>query len=74
MEIFPYVGPWLATVPALIMMLVHNGIVSTLLLLVCILVIQQLQGNILTPLVMAKEADTDPLLTIIVMVIAGIVL
>lgn len=74
MEIFPYLGPWLATVPALIMMLIHNWIVPTLLLFIFILVIQQLQGNILTPFVMAKEADTDPLLTIIIMVVAGILL
>jgi len=74
MEIFPYVGPRLATVPALLMMLIYNGIGPALLLFVCIIVIQQLQGNILTPLVMAKEADTDPLLTIIIMVVAGILL
>lgn len=68
-EVIPVLGPLIAAVPALIVALLISP-TTALITLVFLLIIQQFEGNILTPNVMHKQAKVSPLL-VLVAVFAG---
>jgi predicted PurR-regulated permease PerM len=69
-NIIPYVGPFLGGAPAFIVALIHSP-TQALLVVVIILIVQQLDGNLISPLVIGKKLNTHPLTIIIILLVAG---
>jgi len=69
-NLIPYVGPFLGAAPALFMAI---GVSKAMLVKVLIvnLVVQQLEGNILSPWIMGKTMKLHPLLILLSVMLAG---
>ena len=70
-EFIPVVGPLLSAVPAILMGFTV-GPMMALYVAVFYLIVQQLEGNVLTPIVQMKTADLPPVLTLTAVVAMGI--
>ncbi|MFZ0446669.1 MAG: AI-2E family transporter [Bacillus sp. (in: firmicutes)] len=69
-NIIPYVGPILGAAPALIVGLFHSPM-TALLVVVVALIAQQIESNVISPLVIGKSLDTHPATIIIILLTAG---
>jgi predicted PurR-regulated permease PerM len=69
MEVIPYVGPVMAAVPPTIVALFHSPL-AALWVIVTFLLIQQVEGHILAPLIMGSRFRVHPLIVIFV-ILAG---
>ncbi|MFT8361952.1 MAG: AI-2E family transporter [Sporolactobacillus sp.] len=69
-NIIPYMGPILGAVPAVIIALMDSP-VKALLVLAIIIVVQQLDGHLISPLVMGKRLNIHPLTIIVLLLVAG---
>lgn len=69
----PVVGALVTGAIAVLLALVANGPINALIMLIMVLVVQQVESNILQPLVMGKAVSLHPLAVVIV-VIAGSIL
>jgi predicted PurR-regulated permease PerM len=69
-NIIPYIGPILGGAPAVIVALFDSP-TKALLVIVVILIAQQVEGNVLSPLILGKSLDTHPATIIIVLLAAG---
>lgn len=69
-NIIPYIGPILGGAPAVIVALFDSPTKALLVLLV-IVVAQQVEGNVLSPLILGKSLDTHPATIIILLLAAG---
>ena len=69
-NIIPYLGPFIGAAPAVIVGLVHSP-TQALLVIVVVTVVQQLDGNVISPLVIGKKLNTHPLTIIILLLVAG---
>ncbi|MBQ0139150.1 MAG: AI-2E family transporter [Kurthia sp.] len=70
MNIIPFIGPWIAFIPALILGFLDSPMTA---LWVCVvtLVAQQIDSNFITPNVMGKTLDIHPLTVITIILAAG---
>lgn len=70
MNIIPFIGPWIAFVPALLIAYFQE---PKLVLLVCIITLaaQQIDANLITPNIMGKTLSIHPLTIIVVLFTAG---
>ena len=69
-NIIPYVGPFIGGAPAVIVGLFDSPS-KALLVLVVLVIAQQLEGNVLSPLILGKSLDTHPATIIILLLAAG---
>ncbi|MFC5466846.1 AI-2E family transporter [Lederbergia graminis] len=69
-NIIPYVGPILGGAPAVIVALFDSPVKALLVILV-ILIAQQLEGNVISPLILGKNLDVHPATIIIILLAAG---
>ncbi|WP_248560182.1 AI-2E family transporter [Niallia sp. NCCP-28] len=69
-NIIPYVGPLIGGAPAVIIALFTSPTQALLVILV-ITVAQQIEGNVLSPLILGKRLDTHPATIIILLLVAG---
>jgi predicted PurR-regulated permease PerM len=69
-NIIPYVGPIIGGAPAVIVGLFDSP-TKALLVIVVILVAQQVEGNLLSPMILGKSLDTHPATIIIILLAAG---
>jgi predicted PurR-regulated permease PerM len=69
-NIIPYIGPILGGAPAVIVAFFDSP-TKALLVVVVILIAQQIEGNILSPLILGKSLDTHPATIIIILLAAG---
>jgi predicted PurR-regulated permease PerM len=69
-NIIPYVGPFIGAAPALIVGLL-NSPTQALFVLLVIVIVQQLDGNVISPLVIGKKLNTHPLTIIVLLLVAG---
>jgi len=69
-NIIPYVGPFLGATPAVIIGLFHSPMMA-LLAVVVIVVAQQIDSNLLSPLIIGKQLETHPATIIILLLVAG---
>ncbi|MFD2308339.1 AI-2E family transporter [Enterococcus termitis] len=69
-NIIPYVGPFIGAVPAVLVGLFISPW-QALYMMVSILVIQQLDGNLIKPLLMGKSMNIHPLTIILVLIASG---
>lgn len=70
MNMIPFIGPWIAFTPALIVAVVQDPVL-VIWVSVVTLVAQQIDSNFITPNVMGKTLDIHPLTVITVILAAG---
>ncbi|WP_051405015.1 MULTISPECIES: AI-2E family transporter [Bacillaceae] len=69
-NIIPYVGPFLGAAPAVIVGLINSPLQAGLVIIV-VVIVQQLDSNLISPLVIGKKLNTHPLTIIFVLLVAG---
>lgn len=67
----PIVGAFVAGTVAVAIALVTMGLTKALMVLVLILVVQQLEGNVLSPLLQSKAMNLHPAVVILVVTVGG---
>ncbi len=70
-ELLPYLGPWISGSVAVLVSLIAVDPLKAIEVVVLFLLIQQIEGNAVQPLVMSRSVHVDPLL-VIVSVLIGI--
>ena len=70
-EAIPYLGPWLSGAVSVIVALVTVDPLKALEVAVLFLLVQQLEGNLVQPLVMSRSVHLDPLLVLIAILVAA---
>lgn len=70
-EFVPILGPFAAAIPGILIALAHDP-TTALYALIVYVVVQQLEGNVLAPLVMREMVSLPPALTLSSTVIAGV--
>lgn len=70
LEIFPYIGPVLAGIPAIIIGFLQAPILG-LWVFVLYVVIQQLENYVITPLVIGRVVGLNPIIVILALLIGG---
>lgn len=70
LEVVPNLGPTLSVIPAVLMGLSHSYGLGLLALAVSIL-IQQLENNLIVPVVMKKAVGLNPIVTLVALIIGG---
>ena len=64
--IIPYIGPFLAALlPVIYSLLTMDGLFYPLAIIACFAVIQTVEGNVITPKIVGKNVNLNPLVTII---------
>lgn len=69
-NVIPFVGPWIGTVPALIVAIIHSPLMVAKVLIV-IVVVQQFESNFISPQIMGKKLAVHPLTIILLLIVAG---
>ncbi|WP_307439606.1 AI-2E family transporter [Bacillus sp. V2I10] len=69
-NIIPYLGPFIGAAPAVVIALLDSP-TKALLAAVVVTVVQQIDGNILSPLIIGKRLNTHPLTIILLLIGAG---
>jgi len=67
-EIIPYLGPWLAAIPAVIVTF-SDSFTKVILVAVLYLIIQQLENNLIVPKLMHKMVGLNPIVVIMAILI-----
>jgi predicted PurR-regulated permease PerM len=70
-ELLPYLGPWISGTVAVLVALITVDPLKAVEVAVLFLLIQEIEGNVVQPLVMSRAVHVDPLL-VIVSVLIGI--
>lgn len=70
-EAIPYLGPWLSGAVSVIVALVTVDPLKALEVVVLFLLVQQLEGNLVQPLVMSRSVHLDPLLVLIAILLGS---
>lgn len=70
-EAIPYLGPWLSGAVSVIVALVTVDPLKALEVAVLFLLVQQLEGNLVQPLVMSRSVHLDPLLVLIAILVGS---
>ncbi|MBS4209904.1 AI-2E family transporter [Bacillus sp. FJAT-50079] len=69
-NVIPFIGPWIGTIPALIVALLTSPVQAIFVVIVAV-VVQQIESNFISPFVMGKALNMHPLTIIFVLLIAG---
>jgi predicted PurR-regulated permease PerM len=72
LEFIPFVGPIAAAVPAVAMALVVSP-TKAIYVVILFVILQQLEGNLLTPMLMKNRLDVPPAITVVAVTALGIV-
>ncbi|MEZ5815514.1 MAG: AI-2E family transporter [Hyphomicrobiaceae bacterium] len=72
LEFFPIVGPWLGAVPMLLLAF-GQGMQTLLLAAAALLVIQQLEANVITPIAQERMAEIPPFVVLFGLIAFGFV-
>lgn len=70
-ELLPYVGPVIAFIPAVILALSQGGWILAFVVTLIYVGIQQLEGNVLVPLVMKKAVGLSPVIVMFAMFVGA---
>lgn len=69
----PLVGAFVAGALAVLVALVSNGVPTALLVLAAVILVQQLEGNLLQPLIIGRALNLHPAVVIVVVTAGGLV-
>jgi predicted PurR-regulated permease PerM len=64
LELIPFFGPFVSAIPAIGIAMVDSP-QKAIAVIVLYLVVQQLEGNVITPLILEKRLDIPPVLTVV---------
>lgn len=70
-ECIPYLGPWLSGVVAVVVALVTVDPLKALEVVILFLVVQQVEGNLVQPIVMSRSVHLDPLLVLVAILVGS---
>ncbi len=70
-EAIPYIGPWLSGVVSVVVALVTVDPLKALEVLILFIIVQQVEGNLVQPLVMSRSVHLDPLLVLIAILVGS---
>ncbi len=70
LELIPMIGPTISAIPAILVALATSPLLA-LSVVALYLVVQQLENNLLVPIVMKKSVGFPPILTILILLIGG---
>jgi putative heme transporter len=70
-ELLPYLGPWISGTVSVLLALIAVGPLKAVEVVILFILIQELEGNLVQPMVMSRSVHIDPLL-VIVAVLVGI--
>jgi len=74
LELIPYLWPLLWGVPAVIVVLLHNGPGAAGIMILVIFLIQRMENNVLIPIVMNKTLGINPITIFISMLLWGLIM
>jgi predicted PurR-regulated permease PerM len=69
----PLIGAFLAGLAAVLIALVSNGVVAALLVLAAIIIVQQVEGHLLYPLLMSRTVHLHPAVIVLSLALGGVV-
>ncbi|WNF35814.1 AI-2E family transporter [Bacillaceae bacterium IKA-2] len=69
-NVIPFVGPWIGTIPALIVAIIDSPFMIVKVLAV-IIIVQQIESNFISPQIMGKKLAVHPLTIILLLIVAG---
>ncbi|MCC5911044.1 MAG: AI-2E family transporter [Clostridiaceae bacterium] len=69
-NIIPYFGPWIGTVPAVIVGLFQSPMMA-LIIVILVVIIQQIESNLIAPQVIGKKLEMHPITIMFLILIAG---
>jgi predicted PurR-regulated permease PerM len=69
----PLIGAFLAGLAAVLIALVSNGVVAALLVLGAIILVQQVEGHLLYPLLMGRTVNLHPAVIIVALGVGGVI-
>jgi putative heme transporter len=69
----PMVGAWLSGAVAALVALIHGGVGDALLVVAAIVVIQQLKGNLLYPVIVGRAVSLHALAILLVLAVGSLV-
>ncbi|MDD9148592.1 AI-2E family transporter [Sporolactobacillus sp. CQH2019] len=69
-NVIPFIGSFIATVPAVIVAFIQNPILAVY-VIIGVVVVQQIEGNVISPMVMGRKLDVHPLTIICLLLAAG---
>ena len=70
-ECIPYLGPWLSGVVAVLVALVTVDPLKALEVVILFLLVQQIEGNLVQPIVMSRSVHLDPLLVLVAILVGS---
>ncbi|MDD3066838.1 MAG: AI-2E family transporter [Candidatus Gracilibacteria bacterium] len=70
-ELIPYVGPMIALIPAVILAASQGGFVLAIVVTAIYIGVQQLEGNVIVPLVMKKAVGLSPVVIMFAMLVGA---
>lgn len=70
LEIVPTIGPIVSAVPAILVAFAHSPVLA-LIVIALYIVVQQIENNVVVPLVMKKSVGLPPVLTLLALMIGG---
>ena len=68
-EIIPVFGPFIGSVPGVLVSFVHGGLPFGIIIAIMYLVIQKIESNVIYPLVVQRVLKVPPLVVIIALVV-----
>ncbi len=71
LEFIPYLGPILASIPALFLAFSQGGAIKFLFVLIMYIVIQQIENHLLVPKVMERAVGLNPIVSIVAVLIGA---
>ncbi|SFE00592.1 Predicted PurR-regulated permease PerM [Bacillus sp. OV194] len=69
-NIIPFLGAFIAFIPAIIIGLIMSPLMA-LKVAIVVIVVQQIDGNVTSPLIMGRKLDVHPLTVILILLVAG---
>ena len=70
LEIIPYIGPFIAAIPAVFFAFLQNPALAVA-VIVLYIIIQQLENHVIVPIVMSKSVGLNPVIVILGILIGG---
>ena len=70
-EIIPVFGPFIGSVPGVLVGFLQGGLTYGIVVAVMYLIVQQIESNVIYPLVMRKVLDVPPLVVIIALIVGA---
>ncbi|WP_332629356.1 AI-2E family transporter [Halalkalibacter flavus] len=69
-NVIPFIGPWIGTIPAVVVGLLHSPLMA-LLVIGVVVIVQQIESNLISPQVMGRKLQIHPLTIIFLLLVAG---